>query len=299
MANNFLSYSDAQALMAKIGQKFSALTGAYIPKGNCAFASLPATPTASMIGNVYNVTDAFTTDSRFAEGAGKAYPAGSNVVVVDNSTYATVTPAGSENPTTEGWYELDSITGKYVLSTDTTVDNSKTYYAKTTLIQYDVLAGFVDLSDIEDAIDDLAGDFADEFDDATAYAEGDIVIYENKLYQFNTAHAAGAWTGSDVTAVTVKDLLDATLVKANTNISAAKATVESLITDEFAAANAYSIGDVVTREDGLYKFKVAHTAGDPWSASEVDAVQVSELIEDAEPESLTPAQIADLEGLLD
>ena len=47
--------------MTKIGQKFSALTGAYIPKGNSAFASLHATPTSSMVGYVYNITDDFTT----------------------------------------------------------------------------------------------------------------------------------------------------------------------------------------------------------------------------------------------
>lgn len=44
--------------------------------------------------------------------------------------YTEVTPVGSENPVTEGWYEK---TGNvYVLSADTTVNSQKTYYAKTT-----------------------------------------------------------------------------------------------------------------------------------------------------------------------
>lgn len=44
--------------------------------------------------------------------------------------YTEVTPVGTENPVTEGWYEK---TGNvYVLSADTTVDAKKTYYAKTT-----------------------------------------------------------------------------------------------------------------------------------------------------------------------
>lgn len=44
--------------------------------------------------------------------------------------YTEVTPVGTENPVTEGWYEK---TGNvYVLSADTTVDAQKTYYAKTT-----------------------------------------------------------------------------------------------------------------------------------------------------------------------
>ena len=38
--------------------------------------------------------------------------------------------------------------------------------------------------------------------DATAdYAAGDCVIYNNKLYKFDSAHSAGAWTGSDATEI--------------------------------------------------------------------------------------------------
>ena len=35
------------------------------------------------------------------------------------------------------------------------------------------------------------------FSTATAYAKGDEVIYDGKLYTFTVAHAAGAWTGTD------------------------------------------------------------------------------------------------------
>ena len=58
----------------------------YKPAGSCTFENLPATLTSSILGYVYDVTDDFTTDSRFAEGAGKSYPAGTNVVVVDLGT---------------------------------------------------------------------------------------------------------------------------------------------------------------------------------------------------------------------
>ena len=294
---NFVSYSDMQTLMGKIGNKFAALTGAYIAKGSCAFASLPATPTTAQVGFVYNVTDDFTTDSRFVEGTGKDYPAGSNVVVVDSSTYAAVaSPSG--DPSAQSYYELDSTTGRYVLSKDTSVDPLKTYYTKTTLIQLDVLAGFVDLSDIEDAIDDLAADFAPAFDATSGtYAVGDFVTYENKLYKFKAAHStAGAFNPAEVDAVTVADLVTAL----STSISTTKSGLQNNIADQFdATSGVYAIGDIVYHEDGLYKFKAAHAAGDPWSASEVDAVQVEDLIEDAEPESLTPQQISDLEDLLD
>lgn len=59
------------------------LTSVYKPQGSIAFASLPA-PSADNLGFVYNVSNAFTTTTSFLEGSGKAYPAGSNVVVVQN-----------------------------------------------------------------------------------------------------------------------------------------------------------------------------------------------------------------------
>lgn len=42
-------------------------------------------------------------------------------------TYTAVSPVGTENPSQEGWYVLSG--NRYVLSTDHTVDNNKTYYA--------------------------------------------------------------------------------------------------------------------------------------------------------------------------
>ena len=204
---NFISYSDAQTLMSKIGQKFSSLSAIYTPKGNCSYEALPATPTPSLVGNVYNTTDEFTTDSRFVEGAGVTYPAGSSIVVIDNSTYDAVTPAGSENPSEEGWYELNSE-DKYVLSEDTVVDFSKTYYDKTSLIQFDVLSSFIDLNDLEESIDDVSDMIANNFDATKAYGIGDIVTYNGKLYKFKTAHAAGAWDASQVDMVQMTDLLN-------------------------------------------------------------------------------------------
>ncbi len=43
-------------------------------------------------------------------------------------SYSAVTPVGTENPATEGWYEKNGDV--YVLSEDTTVDSEKTYYEK-------------------------------------------------------------------------------------------------------------------------------------------------------------------------
>lgn len=53
---------------------------------------------------------------------------------------------------------------------------------------------------------DLIGD---EFDSSATYAEGDVCIYQGKLYQFTSAHN-GAWTGSDVEQISLASTIDGT-----------------------------------------------------------------------------------------
>lgn len=54
-------------------------------------------------------------------------------LAITSVDYDAVTPAGTENPSNEGWYERSGSAGSYVytLSTDTTVGSGKTYYAQT------------------------------------------------------------------------------------------------------------------------------------------------------------------------
>ena len=187
---NFVDYDNATAIVTKIGQKLSAINGAYVFKGSIAFASLPAigTVTASDVGSVYNITNDFTTTADFIEGAGKKYSAGTNVAIANIG---------------------DSTTPVY---------------------KFDVISTFVNVDEINGRIDDLE---------------------------------------------------------------------DMITTNEFDETQAYSIGDIVTHEDGLYKFKAAHTANDPWDSSEVDAVTIIGLISSAEPDSLTTAQVNALLALLD
>lgn len=46
-------------------------------------------------------------------------------------TYTAVTPVGTENPSTEGWYVLYG--DRYYLTNDTSVDDNKTYYERETV----------------------------------------------------------------------------------------------------------------------------------------------------------------------
>lgn len=63
----------------------AAVSSVYKPAGSSDFAALPE-PAKAILGNVYNINDAFTTDDKFVEGTGKKYPAGTNVVVVKVGT---------------------------------------------------------------------------------------------------------------------------------------------------------------------------------------------------------------------
>lgn len=58
----------------------AAVSGVYKVRGSVAFASLALEGQSE--GYIYNVTDAFQTTADFVEGAGKSYPAGTNVVAV-------------------------------------------------------------------------------------------------------------------------------------------------------------------------------------------------------------------------
>lgn len=77
-------------------------TSPFYPAGNTAFANLPEL-SADILGAMYNITDAFTTDSRFNEGAGVDYPAGTNVAVVNVGT--------AESPV----LKYDTFAGAYVV----------------------------------------------------------------------------------------------------------------------------------------------------------------------------------------
>lgn len=71
------------------------ISSVYKPAGSIEFANLP-TPTADILGNVYNVTDDFTADTKFIVGErGKKYSAGTNVAVVEQ----------------DGNYYYDALTG--------------------------------------------------------------------------------------------------------------------------------------------------------------------------------------------
>lgn len=101
-----LNAETVEAALAELLGKINALPSAIIPKGSKAFASLaPSTDLAAAnLGFMWNITDAFTTTSDFAEGAGHSIPAGANVYVANVGTAA------------EPSYKYDIFQGMYDLS---------------------------------------------------------------------------------------------------------------------------------------------------------------------------------------
>ena len=123
----------------------AAVSSVYKPAGSVAFTNLP-TPASTNLGYVYNVNNSFTTDGRFIEGAGKNYPAGTNVVIIEyeypttttyyawkkdgdagsDKVYTTTYPPQENDTVYLGNYKTDprqfTIYGK-VISYDSTSDN--------------------------------------------------------------------------------------------------------------------------------------------------------------------------------
>lgn len=64
----------------------AAVATVYTPKGSVTdLSALAEKLTSGKVGDVYNITNAFTTDGTFVEGTGKSYPTGTNVVLISSS----------------------------------------------------------------------------------------------------------------------------------------------------------------------------------------------------------------------
>ena len=146
----------------------AAISSVYKPAGSTTFAALPA-PAANVLGNVYNVTDAFTTTDQFVEGAGKSYPAGTNVAVV---------LVGED-------YKYDVLSGMVDLSNYSTTDEiAQTYATKTEVAtglngKVDKVEGSRLMTDAEGT--KLAGiETGAQVNNIASVASGELAISEEK-----------------------------------------------------------------------------------------------------------------------
>lgn len=101
--------------------------GSNVAAINVAAAGSPEVLKWDILAGFFSVDDKLTFGSSMP-----ANPAnGDTFLYLGETTYEynEVTPAGTENPHDLGWYESDGQ-GGYALSSDTTVDESKTYYTR-------------------------------------------------------------------------------------------------------------------------------------------------------------------------
>ena len=146
----------------------AAISSVYKPAGSTTFAELPA-PSPNVLGNVYNVTDAFTTTDQFVEGAGKSYPAGTNVAVV---------LVGED-------YKYDVLSGMVDLSNYSTTDEiAQTYATKNEVTtglsgKVDKVEGSRLMTDAEGT--KLAGiEAGAQVNNIASVASGELAISEEK-----------------------------------------------------------------------------------------------------------------------
>ena len=77
-SQNYATTSNVNTLISQ------AVSTVYTPKGSLAdISTLGTLSTSGKIGDVYNISSEFTTTADFIEGAGKVYPAGTNIVLVE------------------------------------------------------------------------------------------------------------------------------------------------------------------------------------------------------------------------
>lgn len=136
-----------------IDEKISAaVAGALIPGGSVTFENLPTLAKANN-NHIYNVEDAFTTTADFLEGAGKDYPAGTNVAIINVGT--------SSAPS----YKYDTYTGTvdYSVFMKKQASATENHFAKFDANGQAVDAGvgesdFLKASDIANKADKVTGE---------------------------------------------------------------------------------------------------------------------------------------------
>lgn len=121
----------------------------YKAAGSRTFEAKPAL-SADIEGNVYNISDGFTTDANFVEGAGNVYPAGTNIVCIN-------TADSEESP----------------------------------VYKWDVLAGFVDVSDF------ITAESTDTLTNKTMDANNNVI---SNLKMTNLAAAVADFASTETTA---------------------------------------------------------------------------------------------------
>ena len=102
------------------------------------------------------------------------------------------------DPTVPSWAKQQNPP---TYTSDDINDTNQTHKFATAEQLQQISTNQTNISSVEDMVCDT------EFSTSTAYAVGDIVTYEHGLYEFTSAHSAGAWNSSEVSEVSVVGII--------------------------------------------------------------------------------------------
>lgn len=108
--NSAKSESEAKKYADQVKEISESFSGALRPRGTINFADLPSTAEASS-GDMYNITNQFTTTADFKEGSGNVIPAGSNVYLTIDRYWDVLagTPVTGVKGAKEAYYRRGNV----------------------------------------------------------------------------------------------------------------------------------------------------------------------------------------------
>ena len=138
----------------------AAISSTYKPAGSIAFENLPG-PAKTELGKVYNVTNEFTASDKFVAGeVGKKYPAGTNVVCIEEGkdTYKWDVLSGFTD--LSAYSTTEQIAAKYATKSEVTtgLDKKVDKVEGSSLIQDTLITKLEGMKEIKDVSTELAVD---------------------------------------------------------------------------------------------------------------------------------------------
>ena len=180
--------------------------GSLLPKGTIPFAQLPVSD--NVAGHMYNILDAFETDSRFKGGAGYAYPAGTNVYWTVNGKWDCLS----------GVLTMELTMAEYNALSETQKMNGTIYYIsdadnslQVATEQYDGLMSQTDKAKLDGIEDGATKIIVDDTISATSENAVQNKAITNALSTRITDHNASPDAHADI-----RDLISALTTQLNT-----------------------------------------------------------------------------------
>ena len=205
-ANAEASATAAAASAAEASRLVQTISNAIKYMGSVTFANIPTTGLDS--GYCYNITDAFTTDSRFVEGSGVEYDAGTNIVYTADGYWDVVggdlTDLRNELATkldSDGDSKSNTVTFTSQDAIDSTVDKTTGWTSVNKLISgltHSTLLYRISqmMQNVRWLYKYIIGNIVptSSYNTSTAYNVGDVVTYNKTSYICTTACSAGSWS---------------------------------------------------------------------------------------------------------